>query len=298
MSSQERNIRRAQEREKRKAANKRARLNPDYDPSRRRFLVAVGGLLALGGGAAVGGITLFSGERRSDQDIILQEATRLGFVKDSDEIKLWEGSYQDTNEILPTDSSTDKEFSVRIFQTLELMGKSKNPYFREASKYLYQMRQSGRMEFYRLADWQGDASAGVGFGPNDQGVFQYELNVNPDFVLNGSTALTLAGVLTHESWHIRRYDAELAKTTGLSPDEKMAYLNDFQNLPGQLGTEEAFAYAKEAEAYINEAGLMGQVYAAQASGEENRAARYIQLGSNFQNPEWMNYIANNGGVKQ
>jgi len=264
--------------------------------SKRKLMIGAGLLVA--GAAGVGGAIALEAQmnKKSDSEIILEAARNLGVKPDLDEQKLWESSYKDTTVYIAPETG-DKEYSARIEETLNLMLKSKNPYFSEAAEYLSQKFSSGRMQFYKLADWQGDVSAGVAFGPNASGDFQYELNVDQDFVLNGSDALTLAGVLNHESWHIKRYEDYLSNFPGSNTVEQTNLLNAYESIPGQLAIEEAFAYSKEAEAYEYQAGLMGQVYAQETSGAENRTSKYLQLGSNYQNPEWQQYILSIGGVK-
>lgn len=294
----ERAERRTAEINTRRQQRKELRKNSaDFDSGRRRFLkLGVGTVLGLAATAgAIDAVRKLIESGKSDQDLILGEARRLGIFPDSDEQQLWQNSYQNTPEYLSPESS-GTEFDNRLYGTLRLMQSSKNNNFKNASNDLHDMVKAGRVKIYKLAKWQGDMTAGVAFAVNESGNFEYELNISPDFVLNGSTALTLAGLLTHEVWHIRRFEEHLGSNTGLLPEEQVTALEEFMGSSKQSEIEEAFAYGREADAYIYQAGLMGALYGVEASGEENRAAKYIQLGSDSNNPGWREYIVSIGAT--
>ena len=228
--------------------------------------------------------------QKAVQEIIGNEIK--GQIVSQKEIELWQNSYlYNPNIYYPLTEESSTTVSERLYGTLDLMMRSENPEYKLASQYLFEKVNSGEISFSFVPGIGDDqaTSLAASFYLNDQGVLAKELVVPFDFILNRSNAGTLAGTVVHEVEHFKRFQGHIDNLpSGMSDMEKFIQLEEYseENLP----LEEAYAYARAAQAYINQAALFGEIRTIPISGEEDRAAAFILAGKNPLDPDWLGLI--------
>lgn len=227
----------------------------------------------------------------TDEQIILEAAKRLGIKKSQEEIDLWKPAYTESTPLNPTIPRLELA-NQRLKDVLTRMQQSQNPYYKEAYSTLLALVQKNAIAL--RYDLTGDQTMGVAYSLSYDGSIQREFQVNPDFMINGSTALSAADSLVHEMKHVQQHEPvieelQIRYSGRAFYDQATAYFGDTQ----RSYQYEFEAYAYEARSLIYEAGLVGSIYSQtiqEISGKEDRAVKFIQYGSNPSSPEWQNYL--------
>lgn len=270
----------------------------------RRRLVKV----ALYGGAVLvtaglGGVIYLAeskpkGEQAIDEAVIWKEVKRLKITPDSEETQLWSEAYQVNNIKQEFNKETAGIASSRLLDSLKRMTRSKNPYFQEASNYLINLMNQKKLRLQivkNLGDRKHDGLV-TGYGVVDDKV-SYAMRASGEFILNNSSALTLAGLITHEAQHIKRLEEITGQLPADTPGSSVVQKLEEYNLVKQnIIYEEALAYGKGSQSYIYEVGLTNKIYDPYLTGQDNMAANFIRNGSNAQSTSWIRFIQNQSEI--
>ncbi len=176
---------------------------------------------------------------------------------------------------------------VRFGSTGEIMSVSKNKKYRTSQDILGYYIDQKIIDYDIKLDETGIPLTFTS-GYDDQGLFHGTISVDANFANNQSNSLNMADQMVHLASLVDSIIENATKIPeDLSPQEKNKLLAQLES-PEQR----AKAYAQQAEAYIQEVGLIGKSYALPASGVGQRTAKYIDLGMNPTSPEWIDYIEN------
>ena len=228
------------------------------------------------------------------EELILAKVRELGISENFTEQQLWKQGYQFSGIHQPVEKQTKLVVAERLFQTLDLMSQSANPYFKSAYSFISGLEKQERFEFVFNDQLGPDELTLRSTNVTDKSgnpILRYLLYISPEFILNRSSSLTFAGALTHEIKHTQQFESYLnSLPSNLTPDEKTIQLQTFDKQ--FLLEHESEAYATDVQAYIYQAGLMGGLYDEQLTRQDDRAARYILSGYDWQKSEWQNYVQN------
>ncbi|MEK7113008.1 MAG: hypothetical protein AAB875_06880 [Patescibacteria group bacterium] len=260
---------------------------------RRWFLKVAGASVVVGGGAIA--LALYENKfgRPADRELIMSEAEKRGIQPSENERRLWEDAYKNTfTRIEPNQESFDL-VAERFEDTLERMLQSENPYFNQAANGFIDQLEAGEVKIHSVYGAGTNIWEGLGYNVRISDMSTEKLLVvSHDFVLNESSGLSLAHAITHEWMHYQRAEAffqSLPQT--LSQSEINLRFQEYGNQPSRGLTEETYAYAHEAEAYIYQAGLLGELYDVKTTGADDRAANYILSGKSPEGQAWQTYLA-------
>lgn len=223
--------------------------------------------------------------------IIAAEIKRLGIVTSIKEKALWEKGYKyNPLQKLPINDETMKLAAERVEQVLELMRQSENPYFKEAVTILDGFVDSGDAS---IGVYKRGINSGMKVGARlKDGKLHWQLGINADEILNNSSAILVATVLTHEAKHITN-GVLYQKTLDASLPQEQRLEKDIQrnkNRADQI-IEEASAYAKGAEAFIYQFGLLGTIPESIGTSHQDNAVMYSTTGRSATSERWEDYIS-------
>lgn len=291
--------RRARTREERRLTQQQRR-RPLLTKS-KAFILA--GLLALAGGAGYvateGGKhfpRIISGEiQKSDDQIIREEIQRLGIKKSQEEIDLWrKNSFvaPSTPYAIKEDEITFRAFDERIKRALFLMGQSKNPYFKEAIDFIKPLGRTGDLKIKMITEDINKERQGLiaPFSSTAEiygGRIRFFIDASANEVVNHSDSLTLAIRLVHEIEHIRNQYIYDQPFQFLRPEERISRLERHFTQYSEWIAEEGRGYAKQAQAFIYQAGLYGDY---PKGSDAQLAAFFIRSGKNPLSPTWRSYL--------
>lgn len=243
-------------------------------------------------GAVVRALLAPAERKQTPEEIIQEEIRRLGIKESAQEKSLWAEAQEEF--LQATSLGANPESLQHFFEgNLVRMARSENHYFRAASEYIQDLHSQGLLPFgfrpRESTDLPNAIMTAVA-NLNKDGMIDYSLVIITSLV-PGESALMLTTSATHESYHLERffYLSSLPEA-GQTEEEKFEYMREYSANPLNYWKEEAGAYGYEAEAYILQCGLLGSVYEPNASGQEERAARYIQFDQDSSRQEWIDYI--------
>jgi len=209
--------------------------------------------------------------------IILGKAKKDGIVPSKTEQDLWLNNltYPNLDPNLPIEELAPQKINAVV----NLMAASENKYFQEAIRILPLLP----VKLLVIGDMHGRGDTAIRGDDTAEPAFKIEFAAS---LVQTSNPILIANKLTLLLDEVRRTD-EFAKSLALknlSTDEKKLAIKDFFKANIVSDPE---GYALEAKAYIEEAGLLGQVIKSPGSGMDERAAVYAQLGDG---PKWDEYI--------
>lgn len=225
--------------------------------------------------------------------IILNEVKKRDLKISSYEQNLWqesEGLYEynpETSKNLTRDQKDNLTFE-RFTNTVRISSLSNNEKIKNNANDIINMVGQG---FVSVAPFTSDTpGAPLRFiaGFNNDGSMYASLAVDIDFTLDESDSRIMGISLVQGSTAMMNaLEYAISLPDNLSPEEKNNILAQFDNKQ-----ERAKTFAEEAEAYIQEVGLLGETFTLPNSEIQKRAARYIELGMDSSSPEWIDFIEN------
>lgn len=261
-----------------------------YKPlyTRREFLAAS----ILGGGAIIGGAYLAMSksketQSRTTEETIQREIQRLGIKPSKNEVELWRRyGFSRPRTPLTENNAGLNEAAGRLENVVRVMSNSENPHFREAINILGPLLISG------------EAELGLRHGAPDIKVMQAKADIKQDRLIwvievpletiNRLDSIQIAISLAHEVEHLRNmisYDNAMRNLPAQS--RLLAQAQRAQDLDNFI-REEMRAYARQAQAYIYQAGLMG--VRDRGSSDEELAVAWIRSGKQVDSATWREYL--------
>lgn len=203
----------------------------------------------------------------------------------------------------PDSPAIREEAAMRLKRVLGFMERSMNSYFREATTFLRPLVRTGELELCVRPDQpgrNGDVSVMTTF-PQVQGhCLFFTIEASAGEIVNVYDSVQIALQMVHEAEHVRSlrtFDLDMRRRGFLAAKRYV----ELQKRPLDISAyilEEGRAYAKQAQAYIYEAGLLGGCD--EGSSDERRAIAFIRSGSKPDSAEWLRYLMENqltAGIK-
>lgn len=203
---------------------------------------------------------------------------------------LWAEGFQSTKTTVELNETTEAEARRRIEQTLSLMTRSENPYFRHAASVYQKYRQEGRTNIYPDITEK--------FNNEEQAVTNSSIvNNNVHFgtrmaardILSDYSSLSLASVITHEAEHVEnfiKYDDAYAH---LPLIERFIHHQTRQQNNRERVAEEARGYGTQSLAFIYTQGLVR--YDMTNYPFVDTVGKFLETGGRSDSPAWEAHIA-------
>lgn len=228
----------------------------------------------------------------SSEGIIQAEIKRRNIQPSVKEKFLWEKGFRANNPPLPVNEETKKEAERRVQQTLDFMKQSENPHLKSAAEYYENLKKNEEVNIAVSIDpkiQKTEAALTKTVFRKNKAVADITFTADP--ILNGANSIQLAFLLAHEIEHAKNmkdFDSSMPSTVTLP--ERITYHSFRDNNPQEVIQEEARGNGKEAEAFIVAQGLLQYPMNRRSYFLIDRAAMFIQSGSNVQSPEWQKFI--------
>ncbi len=169
------------------------------------------------------------------------------FETPTSERQLWEQGYQRSVNKLPITEASVAIAEQRLQQTIELMGKSSNPFFKEAYDRIKRYGDRASLKVYSVINSEHDYQI-VTFLQNRDDKVHGHIAFAANEILNNTDALLLATEIVHEATHLTRILDIATFNLTLSAEQIIEKEQARKNNPRALFEEESIAYARQAEA--------------------------------------------------
>lgn len=253
----------------------------------RREVIA--GVLALGGAAALG---KWFGEKipKDDLSLIKEEIKRLGIKPNLYEQSLWAKIvFPPLRNVNFQDKGFQNEVAVRLIETLNVMERSENPYFKEAIAILKPLRAQDRLTIGVSTTTPEEASART-YQVIKEGELRLVLEYSISTALGKKYGIDIALKITHEAQHVK--DMVSWDNPSLSLQERFDLQSKRREDPREFLRGEARAYAIQARAFIWQVGLMN-ITPSLPDTNTDLAANFLRNGGKEDSPGWLQYIRQN-----
>ncbi len=232
----------------------------------------------------------------SNEQVVLEEALRLGLDSNENERMLWQRSGYKFDplfaEKFPTPEAIITQADIRIHTVLELMYNSENRIFKKAALDFANLRAVGRANFYLRPDKEHFERQSSNMETSPQ-IVDYKIagyiHLSARETLNAKSDIILAIELSHEIEHIRNIvQAADVFDRSLTTEEKFDKIEEQRNNRQAFLAEEARGYAEQAGAYII---AYGHGYrGAVDTSHERLAAAFIKSGKRKDSKEWLAFV--------
>lgn len=189
-------------------------------------------------------------------ETIRNQAQKSGISPNPAEIALWNSAYTlDTSSRLAVNEETSKISQQRVWQVLEKMSVSANPYFREAADLVSYLSNAGQIDSVlegRLTVGGREAGAVVSVAEGQRFILNLHLNI--PVILNRISALDLASVLTHEVGGHAQARLDHFRTLNDSVTDRSQEVKARFSQPRIKIQDESQAYKLQAESVITAVG--------------------------------------------
>lgn len=247
---------------------------------------------------------VFQIEESAAASVIHAEIQRQGILENTIEKELIVKEFFGPARPPKSDSpAMREEAATRLKRVLGFMERSENPYFRQSTDFLKPLVRTGELELVIRHDQPGlygDLSVMTTF-PQVQGhrLF-FTIAASAGEIVNIYDSVQITLHMVHEAEHVRSlrtFDFDMRRR-GLLATDRYVELRKHCADPNEYILEEGRAYAKQAQAYVYEAGLLG--LRDEGSSDEQRTVVFIASGSEPDSTKWLNYLVQNqitAGVK-
>ena len=236
--------------------------------------------------------------------IIQNEVKRLKIQADTDEPSRWAAFSSPAQQVSLTeilaDSAKKQQINNTIYNVLQLMKDSNNPYFKKAYEDILNAENNGDLKFSVDPNLYTDDPKDFTYALTRNGIdrqnnkFLWQIALNPYDIYNNADGIIIACTLAHENQHLQDGIAHQKLLSSLAtPDERQAFEVAKSRNIQEVTIEEAYGLGTGNQAYIYETGLMGfdlNNGSIPRKVLERYAAAFIVTGSNPESPDWREFV--------
>lgn len=212
------------------------------------------------------------------------------------EADLWKQGYARLRTPMSVNEITMQIAERRLTETIELMGRSTNPFFQEAYRNIQRYGDEVSVKVYGAITTDEGHSAAVTQLQTKDGKPHGHIGILADEILNNTDAFLLATEIVHETVHLTRIMDIVRLNRSLPMEEILAKEKVRRDNPKLLFEEENRAYTRQAEA-LRYAVETGGYSLPLTSMDRELVDTHRKVNANIDHEVWVALISKLSGIK-